>query len=1097
MWDPDDDTYEVDIGEKLMKAWEVGKWKVKINVSVGCILRRANDDHYRYFHSSSNNACLFKNPRLINSSEGLQSFIDDVTSIDLEQEGVKRRPNTEWRLHALTNMTFYMYKLKGMSRVGGGVVKNLPDYIKMNRSLLSLDANPHTGEIYEDHFCFFRCLDIAKSCRCAVGKCKCKTASERRVKIYLNEFLEKKNIDVYSFEGVGEDDLMTLEELFDVRITVFELQADKSSSVLWRSHRKVGTVLNVNLYESHFSYIRNLTNYTNSFECSSCEQCFTRASSLNRHDCDVERLTRFIIPGGAFSPRKTVFDRLKSDAGIEVPDNLRYYPYRITYDIETFFNKDPTRLPHGGETTTYISEHEFMSVSICSNVPGYCEPVCFVRDVETTVDECVQRFIDYALEIASKAGEIMSEKFSTVNHRLHRVVTKRERKEKKFAEAGFSSPRVYNSRRDLCSLPRDLYGWQHEVPIVGFNSQRYDLNVMKGAMVKAIDKSEESIDFVVKKMESMACMKTKRLKFVDISNFIAPGFSYDKYLQAYGIEQRKGYFPYEWVDDLNKLNETTLPDKEAFYSSLKNRSITDEEYAIVDRAWRENQMKTVRDLLVWYNNLDVSPFLEALEKQSSIYQQKGIDMLKEAISLPGLSTLWMFNVIGSQPSLRDVYDRLDNRRDRLSRLDEAMIDTRVVHLFDKNNKDLFDLFKRNTVGGPSIVFHRYHEKGVTRLRSMDFGEEARYCQRIMGVDANALYLYCVMGRMPVGIPRRRHEKNDFVIEEAAQLRGKMAQGWLGWVELTTANKLETAMSGGERRLGRHNLPVDGFCEATNTVYQFHGCYWHGHDCSPRCDRIIRGRTSEERRQNTADKEKYLRTLGYTVVSIWECQWRQRVSESDDIKSFLKIFFRRAFGDKRGMTLEEALTRIKTGRIFGFVECDIKVPDSLIGKFTEMPPIFKNVDLSREHLTDHMRNFAEENDHLARPQRSLIGSMRGDKILLFTDLLQWYLEHGLEVTRIYQIIEYEGREIFRQFGDSVTEARRAGDVDASQQLLANTAKLIGNSLYGKTITDKTRHRRVTYTTSERTAASNMRSQLFQSLNELDGNVYETTFFKKTV
>ena len=43
--------------------------------------------------------------------------------------------------------------------------------------------------------------------------------------------------------------------------------------------------------------------------------------------------------------------------------------------------------------------------------------------------------------------------------------------------------------------------------------------------------------------------------------------------------------------------------------------------------------------------------------------------------------------------------------------------------------------------------------------------------------------------------------------------------------------------------------------------------------------------------------------------------------------------------------------------------------------------------------------------MSRPRRSLIGSMACEKILLATPLLKWYLEHGLEVTRVYQVIEY--------------------------------------------------------------------------------------------
>ena len=43
------------------------------------------------------------------------------------------------------------------------------------------------------------------------------------------------------------------------------------------------------------------------------------------------------------------------------------------------------------------------------------------------------------------------------------------------------------------------------------------------------------------------------------------------------------------------------------------------------------------------------------------------------------------------------------------------------------------------VGGPSIIFHRYHESGATKLRDHLYGEAAKTCQSIVGYDANVLY----------------------------------------------------------------------------------------------------------------------------------------------------------------------------------------------------------------------------------------------------------------------------------------------------------------------------------------------------------------------
>ena len=121
-------------------------------------------------------------------------------------------------------------------------------------------------------------------------------------------------------------------------------------------------------------------------------------------------------------------------------------------------------------------------------------------------------------------------------------------------------------------------------------------------------------------------------KFLDISNYVAPGFSYDQFLRAYECEQTKGFFPYEWVDGLDKLNETLLPPHAAFYSSLKNTNITEQEYEYCQQVWEENNMQTFEDFLVWYNNLEVVPFIEAVEKMSQFWRERKIDMFKDGIS---------------------------------------------------------------------------------------------------------------------------------------------------------------------------------------------------------------------------------------------------------------------------------------------------------------------------------------------------------------------------------------------------------------------------------------------------------------------------------
>ena len=1088
------------IADAFLRVWHESRWKAKVNASVGCILVHKTTGRYRYFHSSVNNGTLFDKPKILSTGSEAEEFIEDVNSLDLEERAFRARPNTEWRLFAMTNMTFYFYKMIGISRAGSP--DQLPSYIKRNRHLLSLVSDAKNGKQYNDKLCFFRCLAVLRDCRCDEGKCRCSRSKSRTVKSLLRQYMDAKGITHVEFPGVDEAELLCMENLFNVAITVFELCEDRSSVVLWNSGKRnaVNGRLNLNLFANHFSYIRNVGAFARDFRCGKCDAQFTRASSCRRHSCDVTEVTNFTFPGGAFSAPRCIWDEVSEELGYAVPHHLRITPYRATYDIESLLTR--VDLPAPTETTSYENRHTLLSVSVCSNVPGYKTPICFV--VATSAEECVRRFVAYLENISEKAEQLNLKRYDSLLHQVERSVEHREKKEEKFQEAKLSNPKHYARRANCSNLEQRMRDYLAILPVFGFNSQRYDLNVIKPHLMKILteeidvddDEAVGQINFVVKKQDSMTCIQTASIRFLDTTNFIPPGYTYEAYLKAHGASLAKGFFPYEWMDDISKLNYTALPSQASFYSQLTGKGISDEDYESVKDTWKRLGMTTVRDLLVWYNNLDVEPFLEALQKQYSIYASRNIDMGRQAISLPGLAVLWMESVVGTRPSNRDNFLGGSNDKDNYIHYYQSIVSSFRVQLIDEDNRDLHQLFRENLVGGPSIVFHRYHSKGETVLRPDEVTENSKVCQLIQGYDANALYLYCIMQDMPVGRPVRRHSDNSFRPSPTKHI-SKTAQGWLAWMEFLSETPIQTAMNDREVRLGRHGLPVDGFAPSSNTVYQFHGCYWHGHGCSEASKKVIGDRDAVTRRKETVEKEDYLQHLGYDVVSIWECEWQKSVNDNSNLKTFLKAFFDATFGNHRAYTEDQMLSSIINSEIFGFVECDIEVPSHLHKTFSEMSPIFKNVSLSRSDLSPHMLVFAEDNGFLKKPQRCLVGSMFARKKLFLTSLLKWYIEHGLVVTRIYQIIQFHPLPIFKVFGESVTEARRNGDVDPDLRLLANNAKLVGNSMYGKTIINKTTHRDTAYVADDNRASKIIRSSRFHSLNILADELYETTCFKKRV
>ena len=150
------------------------------------------------------------------------------------------------------------------------------------------------------------------------------------------------------------------------------------------------------------------------------------------------------------------------------------------------------------------------------------------------------------------------------------------------------------------------------------------------------------VKYAVKRNNTFMAVKTEKLKFLDISNYLARGFSYSQYLKAYKCTEQKGFFPYEWMTSLDKLIVSQLPPHEAFFSTLKNDNISANDYQLCQRVWEDNDMKTMKEYLVWYNNKDVVPMLDAIKKMLRFYTNRHIDMFKDGISVPRLTLKYMF-----------------------------------------------------------------------------------------------------------------------------------------------------------------------------------------------------------------------------------------------------------------------------------------------------------------------------------------------------------------------------------------------------------------------------------------------------------------------
>lgn len=155
------------------------------------------------------------------------------------------------------------------------------------------------------------------------------------------------------------------------------------------------------------------------------------------------------------------------------------------------------------------------------------------------------------------------------------------------------------------------------------------------------------------------------------------------------------------------LRISPIPSKEWFYDELKRQSVSDKVYNDI-----QSRYINLYELLEDYNNMDVKPAVEATKKLSGFFQSLNLDIHKDGISIPGLT-------------LKYLWQMKDNQCE--------------FQLF-KGNEELYQKYS----GGPSIVFHHYQETDKTRIRG------GKMCKRILGYDANALYLSAIGQNMLCG-----------------------------------------------------------------------------------------------------------------------------------------------------------------------------------------------------------------------------------------------------------------------------------------------------------------------------------------------------------
>ena len=1045
-----------DIHKSLLTTYEKENNAFRLLFSFGYVCQKHDLDESKIKLFKASQQYFYDKPETIRNKQAVKKLISKLNREEIIQRVAEKFNDTKTRLIGVYSMAVKVIRLD--YPIGSKI--KLPEYLKTCKNIIGL-------ENVDNNLCFWVCLALAEGCR--------RDRYISKAKELFNKFYINKTVDDYGgFDFVNELDKY---EAFNTKyaINIVSYYEDETIEYVRRSEFNANRAsIYFNLHLDHFSYIPNLEKLAKMYICNRCSAKFDTNYNLDRHidTCRLEQENTFVKYPQIFEKKRN--DIVELCDWFEIDCDYKY-DYLIIFDLESMQQKINETTDGKSEKLKYVTKHIPISVSIATNVPGFEKEYFYLSTNPDTIAEIMFEYFD---KIVGKATTLMNSKMKHLRQAIENHYNNRE-KENWLAKV-----------QNYCS----------NIPILGFNTSFYDINLLaKYGFMKQIFKRDTQ-PFVIKSCNRYKVIKTTQFTFLDQMNYCAAGTSYREFIAAYDVGEEKGHFPYEWFDSYEKLNylvsDLTIDN---FYSSLKNIEMKQEDFDGLMKTCKSLNLIKVRDLLKWYNNLDVGPMLKACLKQKEFYYTFELDMYKDGFTLPALSETIMFQFaqqgfkeyLKQQPKVEPInyiypknidqkianYKLQDKNANRslsnyiteteimelfqkqqyvcyycwtkkmdqswsLDRIDcskahisgncvIACVDCNrqrkdtlmtkfyrkkallrfakthpMIYLIDEKNKRAFYKIKNNIVGGPSIVFHRYHEKDETKINRVQYDvdtqqwyykNDGKVVKKIVGFDANSLYPYC-LGQ--------------------EQLCGK-----LEWIPTNEEYKIE---------------------------YE-----------------------NETKDLNDVEKEEYERN-------------RQLSKESREIQKDISTL---------SSTYSQSNWFIYLETFFGLVEIDIEIPQDKYEYFGEMPPIFKNIEYSEEQSGEYMKKIITELKEKFEVSRKLIASLKATRILIKSRRLKWLLEKGAIITKVYGVIPAQRGAIFEKFVDWVSDERRKGDTDKHYAIIAEASKTVGNSAYGRTGMNKNKFIKSKFC-DEKQFNRAKNNYFFCDAEEYDG-VYEVSSRSRTV
>ncbi|VDI48620.1 Hypothetical predicted protein [Mytilus galloprovincialis] len=484
--------------------------------------------------------------------------------------------------------------------------------------------------------------------------------------------------------------------------------------------------------KQHYCWIKSLSRLLGSqisehghelFFCRRCLNHFSRQDILDEHMeyCSQKDAVRIVMP------------EEESFVGFHNHKKMMRVPFAIYADFECFTEKLDTCQPDSSHSYTKAYQLQRPS-GFCYHIKyahgDYKDPVVYCgEDAAKKFVQCIEEEVRAIAKLykEKKPMEMTDDDKANFEASTHCHICGDALGGDKVRDHDHLTGKYRGAAHNQCNLDFQL---PKHVPIFFHNLSGYDAHIF----VKELGFSEGKINVIPNTDEKYISFSKQvdnlEMRFVDSCRFLlssldnlAKNLTPDQFKTVkarfgdrHELMIRKGVFPYEYMDGPAKLEETYLPPKEAFYSTLSGEDISDEDYTHAQKVWEAFECKTLRDYHDLYLETDVLLLSDIFENFRDICQTHyGLDPANYYTS-PGLS-----------------YD--------------AALKTTGQRLELLSDPDMLMMFEQATRGGVAMISHRYGKANNPYMSTYDASQPTKY---LTYLDANNLYGWAMSQPLPTG-----------------------------------------------------------------------------------------------------------------------------------------------------------------------------------------------------------------------------------------------------------------------------------------------------------------------------------------------------------